>query len=178
MFRAIDAGDVEDSMGVVVVGELLRLTRARAGECEYRALTEERQDMATTAEHEYVDWLARYRRAWIERDADAASRLFTEDAVYREHPFEAPFVGRAAIRDYWARVTASQADIELRYGRSIVDGRRLAVEWWANLQSSGAPITLAGEFLLLFAEAGQCRELREYWVLTQGRVDPPPRWGE
>ena len=59
--------------------------------------------MANAVEHEYVDWLARYRRAWIERDADAASRLFTEDATYREQPFQAPFVGRTAVRDTGAR---------------------------------------------------------------------------
>ncbi len=130
------------------------------------------------AEHAYGDWLERYRLAWIERDADAASRLFTEDATYREQPFQAPFVGRPAIRDYWERVTASQTQVELRYGHAIVNGRRLAVEWWANLQTTGGPITLAGEFLLLFAEMGECRELREYWVLTQARVEPPPGWGE
>ena len=37
---------------------------------------------------------------------------------------------------------------------------------------------LAGEFLLLFADTGECRELREYWTLTQGRIEPPPGWGE
>jgi hypothetical protein len=134
--------------------------------------------MDDTAEHSYADWLARYRRAWIDRDADAASRLFTEDAIYREQAFEAPFVGRAAIRDYWSRVTASQSAIELRYGRPIAGDRRLAVEWWANLQADGAPLTLAGEFLLRFAESGECQELREYWVLTQQRVEPPDGWGE
>ena len=133
--------------------------------------------MIDTAEHDYADWLARYRRAWIERDASAASRLFTEDAIYREQPFQPPFAGREAIRDYWSTVTASQTSVELRYGRSIVDGRRLAVEWWANLQTNNGPLTLAGEFLLLFAETGECRELREYWVLSQGRVEPPPGWG-
>jgi hypothetical protein len=134
--------------------------------------------MADALEHEYSDWLARYRRAWIERDPEAAGRLFTEDAIYREQPFQAPFAGRAAIRDYWARVTASQISVELRYGRSIVDGHRLAVEWWANLQTADGPITLAGEFFLRFAETGECRELREYWLLTQSRVEPPPGWGE
>jgi ketosteroid isomerase-like protein len=133
--------------------------------------------MTTSASNPYADWLERYRRAWIERDADAASRLFTEDATYREQPFEAPFVGRGAIRDYWARVTASQTSVELRYGQPVVNGNRLAVEWWANLQTSDGPLTLAGEFLLLFAENGNCRELREYWVLTQERVEPPPGWG-
>ena len=103
--------------------------------------------------------------------------MFTEDAIYREQPFQAPFVGRGAIRDYWRTVTASQTSVELRYGQPIIDGRRVAVEWWANLQTNDGPLTLAGEFLLLFAESGECRELREYWVLTQGRVEPPTGWG-
>jgi hypothetical protein len=51
------------------------------------------------------------------------------------------------------------------------------VEWWANLQTSDGPLTLAGEFLLQFAENGDCRELREYWFATQGRVEPPAGWG-
>jgi len=127
--------------------------------------------------HAYTDWLSRYRRAWIEKDADAASRLFTEDASYREQPFQPAFVGRAAIRDYWARVTASQTSVELRYGRSVVEGQRVAVEWWANLQTADGPLTLAGEFLLRFADHGECEELREYWLLTQARVEPPQGWG-
>ena len=28
----------------------------------------------------YDEWLERYRKAWIERDADLAGSLFTEDA--------------------------------------------------------------------------------------------------
>jgi len=132
----------------------------------------------TTADHEYAEWLERYRQAWIERDADAAGRLFTDDATYREQPFQPAFVGRAAIQDYWRRVTASQTSVELRYGRTIVDGRRLAVEWWANLGTADGPLTLAGEFLLRFAGSGQCEELREYWILSQGRIEPPPGWGE
>jgi hypothetical protein len=87
-------------------------------------------------------------------------------------------VGRAAIQDYWARVTASQTSVELRYGRTVVDGARVAVEWWANLGTDSGPLTLAGEFMLRFAGSGECEELREYWVLSQGRIEPPPGWGE
>src|SRR4029453_15546964 len=107
-----------------------------------------------------------------------ASRFCAEDGIFAGQPVQAPFGGRAAIRDYWSKVTASQTSVELRYGRSIVDGRRLAVEWWGKLQTNDGPLTLAGEFLLRFAETGECRELREYWVLTQGRVEPPSGWGE
>ena len=126
----------------------------------------------------YVEWLERYRQAWIERNAAAAGALFTEDGVYRDHAFQPAHVGRAAIERYWSTVTASQAEVELRYGLPVVSGRRLAIEWWANLNADGAPLTLAGEFLLTFADSGLCRELREYWVLTQGRVEPPTGWGQ
>ena len=134
--------------------------------------------MADDLEHDYSGWLERYRQAWIARDAEAAGRLFTDDALYREQPFQDAFAGRAAIEAYWSKVTASQTKVELRYGRPVVDGHRLAVEWWANLETTAGPITLAGEFLLTFAESGKCRELREYWLLTQARVEPPLGWGE
>ena len=55
-----------------------------------------------------------------------------------------------------------------------MDGRRLAVEWWANLQTNDGPLTLAGEFLLLFADTGECRELREYWVRHRGASSRHP----
>jgi hypothetical protein len=123
-----------------------------------------------------ASWLERYRRAWIERNAADAGELFTEDAIYREQPFQAPFVRREAIQRYWASVTATQSQIEMRYGPLIVGDRCVAVESWVNLRNGSAPITLAGEFFLLFTDGGQCRELREYWTLTEGRVEPPHWW--
>jgi hypothetical protein len=50
------------------------------------------------------------------------------------------------------------------------------VEWWVNLRNASTPITLAGEFFLLFNDLGLCRELREYWTVTEGRVEPPDWW--
>lgn len=125
----------------------------------------------------HVEFLERYRRAWIDRDADAAAMLFTEDATYREQPFQDPFVGREAIRQYWHTVTRPQSAIEINYGTPVVAGRHVAVEFWANLLNDGTPLTLAGEFLLVFAESGQCLELREYWAVTDSRIDPPHGWG-
>src|SRR4030095_2708052 len=39
------------------------------------SLTLRRDTMATTAANPYADWLARYRRAWIEHDADCGRQL-------------------------------------------------------------------------------------------------------
>jgi hypothetical protein len=123
------------------------------------------------------DWLDGYRKAWVDRDADAAAALFTEDALYREQPYEDAFQGAAGVRDYWARVTETQADIDLRWGTPVTDGSRTAVEWWVTLTNGGEPVTLAGSMTLLFADDGRCRELREYWHFAPGRQTPPEGWG-
>lgn len=70
-----------------------------------------------------IDWLEGYRAAWEERDPDAAAALFTDDASYREQPYHEPFLGKAGVRDYWASVTATQADVKFRYGTPVVEGR-------------------------------------------------------
>ncbi len=123
------------------------------------------------------DWLDRYRVAWEERDPDAAAALFTPDALYREQPYAEPFRGQDGVRAYWAQVTATQDDVVVRYGTPVVDGDRAAVEWWVTMTNGGAPVALAGEFLLVFSEGGLVRELREYWHFTEGTPEPPQGWG-
>ena len=111
------------------------------------------------------------------RDAHTAAGLFTADAMYAEQPYQEPFVGPAAVRDYWARVTAPQANIDMRYGAPLTVGNRTAVEWWTTLDNDGVPVTLAGAFILMFDDAGLCRSLREYWQFTEGTREPKPGWG-
>ena len=123
------------------------------------------------------EWLEGYRKAWVERDAEAAAKLFTEDSPYREQPFQDAFQGAECVRDYWTRVTATQADISLEWGRPITNGDHTAVEWWVRLTNAGEPVTLAGSMTLLFAPDGRCRELREYWHYAPEHVSPPAGWG-
>lgn len=124
-------------------------------------------------------WLAAYHQAWITRDAEGVARLFTDDASYHSHPFRPPYVGRAAIADYWRRATASQEDFELRWGNPVVAGDRMAVEWWATMRDAeGGDVTLPGCLIVRFAANGLCEELREYWHLEVGRrIAPPAGWG-
>jgi uncharacterized protein (TIGR02246 family) len=122
-------------------------------------------------------WLAAYRKAWMERDPDAAAALFTPDASYTEQPYQQPFAGSDGVRAYWARVTATQASVEMKFGRPITVGDVTAVEWWTTLANDGVPITLAGCFMLRFDAAGKCRALREYWHFVEGTQQPQPGWG-
>lgn len=124
-----------------------------------------------------IEWLDAYRQAWIKRDPDAAASLFAPDATYAEQPYQDAFVGSKGVREYWARITATQTNVELAYGKPITVGNRTAVEWWATLTNGGVPVTLAGEFMLTFDASGRCKTLREYWHFVEGTKKPKAGWG-
>ena len=124
------------------------------------------------------EWVEAYRRAWEERDADAAAALFTEDSEYRAHTFQEPHRGQEGVHAYWTEVTATQADVSVRMGKPFVDGERVTVEFWTAMTNDGADVTLAGCLLLRFAPDGRCARLREYWFFEPGRHAPHAGWGE
>ncbi len=123
-------------------------------------------------------WLERYRHAWESADATSVAALFSEDAAYQSNIFEAAHRGRAAIGDYWRRATGTQQAIDVRLGRPLIDGDRVAVEWWTTMRDGGDELTLPGCLLLHFSGDGQCTSLREYWQIEQGRREPHAGWGE
>jgi hypothetical protein len=133
----------------------------------------------------HEEWIARYATAWREKDDAGVTDLFTEDAVYRSSPTEAAHVGRPAIAAYWRRATTTQADLDLHFGVPFGDGPRVAVEWWAVMrdpewrpEATNDRVTLPGCLLLLFADDGRCRDLREYYNPVFGEAIPaPPGWG-
>jgi uncharacterized protein (TIGR02246 family) len=124
------------------------------------------------------EWIQAYRRAWEERDADAAAALFTEDGEYRTHPFLDVNKGRDGVRSYWSEVTSTQANVGVRVGRPFRDGDRVAVEFWTTMENAGAEVTLAGCLLLRFDANGLCSALREYWFFEEGTRPPHRGWGE
>jgi len=130
-------------------------------------------------------WVDAYGQAWRDKDAEAVAALFTPDATYLASPTGAPHRGREGIRRYWRRATATQRDLDLRFGEPIVAGNRAAVEWWAVMRDAGwgperpdDSVTLPGCLLLRFTGDGLCADLREYWNADFGaRVAPPVGWG-
>ena len=115
-------------------------------------------------------WLSRYEMAWETRNASAAAALFSEDAVYREAPFEKPLQGRSAISEYWSTVTADQRDIDFRYEVIAVNGGTGVAHWSAvfKLESTGERVALDGVFVLSFNATGQCTVLNEWWPAGAG----------
>lgn len=122
-------------------------------------------------------WVENYRVAWETADVDLAVSLFTEDGTYRNDIYAEPNRGHTGVAEYWAGVTSHQSNVECRMGRPFGDDERVAVEFWTKMAVDGNDITLAGTLLLLMAEDGRCRSLRENFNFTEGRVDPPAEWG-
>jgi ketosteroid isomerase-like protein len=121
-------------------------------------------------------WLDRLGAAWRDRDPQAAADLFTSEALYRSHPFQPPLRGRAEITGYWASATSSLTGLEVTFGDPLVDGDRVAVEWWSVIDEGGQPKTDAGGLFLTFVD-GRCSTLREYWNLTDEALAIPEGWG-
>jgi ketosteroid isomerase-like protein len=46
-------------------------------------------------------WLAGYEAAWRAPGTDGLAEIFTEDASYRQSPYEEPVIGLHAIRRMW-----------------------------------------------------------------------------
>ena len=122
-------------------------------------------------------WAENYRVAWETADEDLVASLFTEDGTYRSLIFEEPYVGQEGVRSYWKDVCATQSNVAVQMGQPFVDGNRVVVEFWTKMAVDGSDITLVGSLLLTMAEDGRCRSLREYWNMTDGRIDPPGGWG-
>jgi uncharacterized protein (TIGR02246 family) len=116
-----------------------------------------------------TDWLHRYEQAWETRDAQAASSIFSEDALYYETPYAEPFRGRQGIADYWARVTADQREVDFTSEVIAVKDDVGVAHWNAKFQTAGTGehVELDGIFVLRFGEQNLVSELREWWVLRQ-----------
>ena len=118
-------------------------------------------------------WIEGWERAWSSGDPRPIDDIYTEDCVFRSHPFRDPEDPRAYVR----RVFPVEEEVEVRFGEPVVDGERAAVEWWATLIEEGEEITLAGCSLLRFAADGRCFNQRDCWAMTPGRRPPPEGWG-
>jgi limonene-1,2-epoxide hydrolase len=125
------------------------------------------------------EWVDAYAQAWRDRDADAAATLFTETGLYRDHPLQEAHRGQEGVHAYWANVTSTQDEVDVRIGRPIesADGRRAAVEFWVRMLNGGAPVTVIGILFLRFAADGRCEDLREAWFFEPADHPPHDGWG-
>ncbi len=116
-----------------------------------------------------TQWLARYVEAWRTYDAEAIGALFSEDAVYRFHPWdegEETVRGREAIVSNWLEEPDEPGSWEAAYRPWTVDGERaVAVGTSRYLATEDAPEAVYHNvFLLRFDDDGRCREFTDVYM--------------
>jgi len=126
--------------------------------------------------HMVDGWLARYVHAWETYDPAAIGDLFSADATYRFHPWDAPVTGRDAIVASWIEPGSDSAasgrdepgTYAAHYEAFAVDGdRAVAVGWsryWTDAGRSVERQAFDNAFLLEFDADGRCRSFTEWYM--------------
>lgn len=112
------------------------------------------------------DVLDIYMRAWVERDPDLITTIFTDSAAYHERVLQAPILGQEGIREYWtSKVVGSQANIRCELLNLYLDGTTAIAEWEAEFDdTTQATRKRIREVALLVFDGHLIASLREYWA--------------
>ena len=113
----------------------------------------------------FKTWLDAYGRAWENRDPQAAVKLFTADATYRETPFDETMCGREAISEYWSNETRAQEDIKFSCEILAVSEQKGIARWKVSLVRipSKSQVKFDGIFVVYFNAENLCTVFEEWW---------------
>ena len=120
-------------------------------------------------------WIEELRRGWSAGEPDAIGKLFSETVVYRASPFEEPLVGRDRVVAHWREELSGVNKALVDFSFPLIDGDRVAVEWWAVVTRGGIVTTDSGALVLEFT-GSLCSRLHEYWMLRDGALASPERY--
>jgi hypothetical protein len=114
------------------------------------------------------DLLARYKRAWEQRDVDLALSLFDAGAEFRFDPFEPPLSGVNAIRAWWNATVAAIDNVDFDLERIWLAGETVLASFHAGwTERATAERTRTRGFLTFeLGPDGLVRRLRD-WSRTK-----------
>ena len=121
------------------------------------------------------EWLDRYVAAWLSYDADDIASLFTEDVLYRYHPYDDPIVGREAVVASWlgeansdgASTRDAPGTYAAQYEPVAVDGEVVVATGTSSYRERlDGPIVRVYHncFVMRFDAEGRCQEFTEYYI--------------
>jgi ketosteroid isomerase-like protein len=116
-----------------------------------------------------ADWLDRYEQAWRNNDAAQIADLFTDDAVYRWHPWEDPADGADGsdeIVQAWLDQPDDPEDWTLDCEPLAVNGElgvaRCVTRYRATAR--GPARVYHNIWLVSLTDDGRCSEFTEYYM--------------
>lgn len=118
-------------------------------------------------------WRETWLRGWREQDAEAIAALYASGATFRSEPFRELQDPRTYAD--WAFSEQDSADVW--FGEPVVEGDRVACEYWGVVSFQGRDETIAGVAIIRFDADGLVAEQRDYWSAHDGRRERPEGWG-
>ncbi len=118
-------------------------------------------------------WIETWAYAWPAKDADAIASLYADDTAFRSQPFR----DLQSPRAYAEWTFSEQDEAECWFGEPVIEGDRVAIEYWGIVRFEGRDETIAGIAFVRFGPDGLVAEQRDCWNSQQGRAEPPPGWG-
>lgn len=116
-----------------------------------------------------ADWLDRYEQAWRNNDADQIHALFTDDAVYRWHPWEGAAdgaEGREEIVQAWLEQPDEPDDWTLDCEPLAVNEdlgvARCVTRYRATARNPAR--VYHNVWLVRLTDDGRCSEFTEYYM--------------
>lgn len=105
-----------------------------------------------------------YGKAWVTRDPDLITTIFTSDATYND-PHEPENIGIDAIRQYWlSKVVEGQKDISFDLKHVWVDGENVIAEWHAQFTDTKRNVWIDMQEIAIFkTKENKFSSLREYY---------------
>ena len=119
-----------------------------------------------------------YRRTWESWDVPGFLDLFSDEVVYVAHATQETVVGRDALANYVRKEAVEQGDVSVRMGNPVVEGDRVAAEFWVTATSGSRIATIVGCLIARLAPDGRCAFFREYWFDVEGHTSAYKGWGD
>jgi hypothetical protein len=131
-----------------------------------------------TGREDAVAFVEGYGRAWEQWDVAGFLDLFSDEVVYVAHATQETVVGRTALATYLEKEAAEQGEVSVRMGSPVIDGDRVAAEFWVTATSGSQRATIVGCFVARLSPQGRCEHFREYWFDVEGHTGAYEGWGE
>ena len=121
------------------------------------------------APKDFERWLSAYGDALSKGDVDTVLGLFSEDAHYREGPFDAPRRGQEDLRTFLEKELPPQDDPVFDFEIICVSGESGWAQWTYRFTREGTddPVRINGVLKAALSEK-KCTELQQW----QNRLEP------
>jgi hypothetical protein len=136
------------------------------------------QDVPGIGRKDAAAFVEGYGRAWERWDVAGFLDLFSDEVVYVAHATQETVVGRTALASYLEKEAAEQGEVDVRMGSPVIDGDRVAAEFWVTATGGGRRATIVGCFVAQLSAHGRCEHFREYWFDVEGHANAYEGWGE